>query len=224
MSTTGPRTIDELLDRAVQAINSGDRATASALAQQVLAVDSGNQDAEDLLATPTAGTGELRRLTILFADVVDSTALSTRIEPEIYRTVIGRYRQQVNDVVNRYEGHVFSTKGDGLLAVFGHPKAHENDVRRAVQAGLDISRDVARLSTQVRSRFGFDISVRAGIHRGQSHDRHHDTGGAHRPGARSAPGTATECDRPSLPIIAAVCADSLPWLVDSACSAVVKLL
>ena len=161
-----PRTIDDLLDRAVQAINSGDRAAASALAQQVLAVDSGNQDAEDLLATPAAGTGELRRLTILFADVVDSTALSTRIEPEIYRTVIGRYRQQVNDIVNRYEGHVFSTKGDGLLAVFGHPKAHENDVRRAVQAGLDITREVARLSAQVRSRFDFDISVRAGIHRG----------------------------------------------------------
>lgn len=167
MSASGtPRTIDELLDRAVQAINSGDRATASALAQQVLAVDSGNQDAEDLLATPAAGTGELRRLTILFADVVDSTALSTRIEPEIYRTVIGRYRQQVNEIINRYEGHVFSTKGDGLLAVFGHPKAHENDVRRAVQAGLDITREVDRLSAQVRSRFGFEISVRAGIHRG----------------------------------------------------------
>ena len=167
MSASGtPRTIDELLDRAVQAINSGDRATASALAHQVLAVDSSNQDAEDLLATPAAGTGELRRLTILFADVVDSTALSTRIEPEIYRTVVGRYRQQVNDIVNRYEGHVFSTKGDGLLAVFGHPKAHENDVRRAVQAGLDITREVARLSAQVRSRFGFEISVRAGIHRG----------------------------------------------------------
>jgi class 3 adenylate cyclase/tetratricopeptide (TPR) repeat protein len=164
--SSSPRTIDELLDRAVRAINSGDRATASALAQQVLAVDSGNRDAEDLLATPAAGTGELRRLAILFADVVDSTALSTRIEPEIYRTVIGRYRQQVNEIVNRYEGHVFSTKGDGLLAVFGHPKAHENDVRRAVQAGLDITREVARLSGQVRSRFGFDISVRAGIHRG----------------------------------------------------------
>ena len=99
MSTSGPpRTIDELLDRAVQAINSGDRLTASALANQVLAVDHGNRDAEDLLATPAVGTGELRRLTILFADVVDSTALSTRIEPEIYRTVIGRYRQQVKAI------------------------------------------------------------------------------------------------------------------------------
>jgi class 3 adenylate cyclase/tetratricopeptide (TPR) repeat protein len=167
VSTSGPpRTIDELLDRAVQAINSGDRVTASALAQQVLAVDSGNQDAEDLLATPAAGTGELRRLTILFADVVDSTALSTRVEPEIYRTVIGSYRQQVKAIIDRYEGHISSTKGDGLLAVFGHPRAHENDVRRAVQAGLDITRGVARLSEKVRARFGFDISVRAGVHRG----------------------------------------------------------
>jgi class 3 adenylate cyclase/tetratricopeptide (TPR) repeat protein len=161
-----PHTIDDLLDRAIKAINSGDRTTASALAEQVLAVDSGNRDAEDLLLAPAAGSGELRRMTMLFADVVDSTALSTRIEPETYRTVIGRYRQLVNDVVNRYEGHVFSTKGDGLLAVFGHPKAHENDVRRAVQAGLDITRDLARLSERVQSRFGFDISVRVGVHRG----------------------------------------------------------
>ncbi|MGH3561854.1 MAG: ATP-binding protein [Mycobacterium sp.] len=142
------------------------RATASALAEQVLTVDSGNPDAEDLLAAPAAGTDELRRMTIVFADVVDSTALSTRIEPEIYRTVIGRYRQQVTNIIDRYEGHVFSTKGDRLLAVFGHPKAHENDVRRAVQAGLDITREVARLSEQVRARFGFDISVRVGVHRG----------------------------------------------------------
>ena len=158
-------TIDELLDRAVQAINRGDRATADALAGQVLAVDRSNPDAEELLAAPE-DSGEIRRLTILFTDLVDSTALSTRIEPEIYRTVVGRYRQQVHEVVDRYEGHIGSTQGDGLLAVFGHPKAHENDVRRAVQAGLDITRQVSRLSERVQSRFGFKISVRVGIHRG----------------------------------------------------------
>ena len=158
-------TIEELLDRAVQALNRGDRATAKKLAAKVLAVDRGNPDAEDLLAAP-AGRNELRRLTIMFADVVDSTALSTQIEPEIYRTVIGRYREQVNEIVDRYEGHIFSTKGDGLLAVFGHPRAHENDVHRAVQAGLDITREVARLSDRVQARFGFEVSVRVGIHRG----------------------------------------------------------
>lgn len=157
--------IDELLDRAVRAINSGDRATADALAGQVLAVDETNVDAEELLSAP-ADHGEIRRITILFADLVDSTELSTRIEPETYRTVVGRYRDEVLRIVNSYGGHIGNTKGDGLLAVFGHPHAHENDAWRAVEAGLEITREVARLSTRVRRRFGFDIDVRVGVHRG----------------------------------------------------------
>ncbi|WP_165614172.1 ATP-binding protein, partial [Mycolicibacterium holsaticum] len=158
-------TIDELLDRAVSAINRGDRATADALAGQVLAVDSANVDAEELLAAPVEH-GELRRLTIMFADLVDSTALSTRTEPETYRTVVGSYRDEVLRIVNHYEGHIGNTKGDGLLAVFGHPVAHEDDVRRAVQAGLDLTKAIAHLSDRVRRRFGFGIDARVGIHRG----------------------------------------------------------
>jgi class 3 adenylate cyclase len=160
-----PLAVDELLDRALTALAKGDRATADLLAGQVLAVDRNNADAEDLLAAP-AEHGEIRRLTILFADLVDSTALSTRIEPEIYRTVVGRYRDDVIRIVERYEGHIGSTKGDGLLAFFGHPQAHEDDVLRAVQAGLDITREIAALSARVRRRFDFDINVRVGIHRG----------------------------------------------------------
>jgi class 3 adenylate cyclase len=162
--------IDELLDRAVAAINRGDRACASALAGQVLAVDGSNADAEGLLADDvlSAGgsAGEIRRLTILFADLVDSTALSTQVEPETYRLVVGRYRDLVLKIVNQYEGHVDSTHGDGLLAVFGHPIAHENDVRRAVQAALEITREVARLSEQAKRRFGIEVDVRVGVHRG----------------------------------------------------------
>jgi class 3 adenylate cyclase/tetratricopeptide (TPR) repeat protein len=157
--------IDELLDRAVQAINEGDRATATTLAGQVLAVDRGNPEAEDLLSAP-ARYGEIRRLTIMFADLVDSTALSTRLEPETYHTLVGRYRDEVRRAVDRYEGHIGSIKGDGLLAVFGHPKAHENDVRRAVAAGLDITRAVAQLSERAERKFGVAINVRVGIHRG----------------------------------------------------------
>ena len=157
--------IDELLDRAVAAINRGDRAAASALAGQVLTVDVGNAEAQDLLASPGDG-GEIRRLTIMFADLVDSTVLSTRVEPETYRLLVGRYRDLVLGIVNRYEGHVGSTQGDGLLAVFGHPKAHENDVRRAVLAGLEITRAVERLSEQAKRRFGIEITVRVGVHRG----------------------------------------------------------
>jgi class 3 adenylate cyclase/tetratricopeptide (TPR) repeat protein len=157
--------IDELLDRAVLAINAGDRATATTLAGQVLSVDRGNPEAEDLLTAP-ARYGEIRRLTIMFADLVDSTALSTRLEPEPYHTLVGRYRDDVSRLVDRYEGHISSIKGDGLLAVFGHPKAHENDVWRAVAAGLDITRAVAQLSEQAQRKFGVPISVRVGIHRG----------------------------------------------------------
>jgi class 3 adenylate cyclase len=165
---TGPNQppgVDELLDRALRAHAQGNRATANHLAEQVLAVDRHNLDAEDLLAAP-ADPGEIRRITILFADLVDSTALSTTIEPETYRTVVGRYRGDVQRIVERYGGHIGITKGDGLLAFFGHPEAHEDDVRRAVQAGLDITHEVAALSARVRRRFGFDIDVRVGVHRG----------------------------------------------------------
>ncbi len=157
--------IDELLDHAVSAINRGDHETASAIAGQILAVDDRNSDAEDLLAAPSE-PGEIRRLTIMFADLVDSTVLSTEVEPETYRLLVGRYRDQVLRIIQRYEGHIGSTKGDGLLIVFGYPIAHENDVRRAVQAGLEITRDVARLSEQAQARFGIRVNVRVGVHRG----------------------------------------------------------
>lgn len=147
------------------AINRGDRVTATILAEQVLAADRVNAEAEDLLAAPST-PGEIRRLTLLFADLVDSTALSTRVEPETYRLLVGRYRDQVLAVVDRYEGHIGSTKGDGLLASFGYPKAHEDDVRRAVHAGLEITREVARLSEQARRRFQIELDVRVGVHRG----------------------------------------------------------
>ena len=68
--------------------------------------------------------------------------------------------------MNRFGGHIGSTAGDGLLAVFGHPVAHEDDVRRAVLAGLEIARAVPELSAKAKARFGFEISVRVGVHRG----------------------------------------------------------
>ncbi len=103
---------------------------------------------------------------MFFADLVDSTALSTQVEPETYRLVVGRYREQVLRIVNGYQGRIGSTKGDGLLAVFGHPITQDGDVSRAVQAGLEIMREVSRLSDQSKRRFGFGVDVRVGVHRG----------------------------------------------------------
>lgn len=157
--------IDGLLDRAVRALNAGDRAAATALAGQVLSVDPDNSEAEDLLAASPAG-GEIRRLATLFADLVDSTALSTRLEPEAYRLLVSSYRNETVKIIERFGGHVSWIKGDGLFAMFGHPNAHENDVRRAVAAGLEITAAVAELSRRAHRRFGVEIDVRVGIHRG----------------------------------------------------------
>jgi class 3 adenylate cyclase/tetratricopeptide (TPR) repeat protein len=157
--------IDELLDRAVRASNSGDRAAAAELAERVLAADRGNPEAEDLLASVDKN-GEIRRLTLMFVDLVDSTVLSRRVEPETYRTLVGSFRDQVVRLVESYEGHLLSTKGDGLMAAFGHPTAHEDDVQRAVSASLDITRMVDGLSRQADHRFGVTVNVRVGIHRG----------------------------------------------------------
>ena len=157
--------IDELLDRAVRALNDGDHATAASLAGRVLSVDPDNPEAEDLL-TASPGGGEIRRLTTMFADLVDSTALSTRLEPEAYRLLVGRYRNETVEIIQRFGGHVSWIKGDGLFAMFGHPAVHENDLRRAVSAGLEITASVAALSKRAKRKFGVDIDVRVGVHRG----------------------------------------------------------
>jgi class 3 adenylate cyclase len=129
-------------------------------------VGSTSSDSQDLLTVSGTG-GEIRRLTMLFADLVGSTSLSVQVEPETYRTIVGCYRDLVLSVVDRFAGQVGSTKGDGLLAVFGHPIAHENDVQRAVSAGLQITREVAKLSEQCQRRFGVAVDVRVGVHRGE---------------------------------------------------------
>lgn len=119
------------------------------------------------VVTDGPDAGEIRRLTMFFADLVDSTALSTQVEPEIYHLVVRRYREQVLRIVDEHGGHIGSTKGDGLLAIFGYPNAREDDACRAVQAGLEITREVARLSDQSQRRFGFGVAVRVGIHVGR---------------------------------------------------------
>jgi class 3 adenylate cyclase len=158
--------IDDLIGRAVAALNRGDYRTASTLAGRVLEADEANADAEDLLAVPRHQAGEIRRLSMFFCDVVDSTSLSRRVEPETYRVLVGGYRDVVLRLVARYGGHIGSTKGDGVLAVFGHPIAHEDDVRRAVLASLEITREVERLTAEAQRRLGIGIAVRVGVHRG----------------------------------------------------------
>src|SRR5712691_4306193 len=100
-------------------------------------------DADEL----SARVGELRRLTIMFCDVVGSTELSSRQEPEAYRELMRGYRAACRNVIESgFEGHIVQLKGDGTLSVFGFPVAHENDAERAVRAGLALVRAVRDLS------------------------------------------------------------------------------
>ena len=139
----------------------------TAPADDAFRIDAGEpDDSDDDLLGGVDNSGEIRRLTLMFIDLVDSTALSTRVEPETYRTLVSNYRTQAARLVEQYEGHLTSTKGDGLLAVFGHPRSHEDDTHRAVAAGLDIAELVSRFSEQAEQRYGVRVDVRIGIHRG----------------------------------------------------------
>jgi class 3 adenylate cyclase/tetratricopeptide (TPR) repeat protein len=108
---------------------------------------------------------ERRQLTVLFCDMVGSTALSTRLDPEDLHEVLRRYQESCAAVVARFEGHVGNYIGDGILAYFGYPTAHEDDPLRAICAGLDIIEAIKRLAEELDD-LGVRIGVRVGIDTG----------------------------------------------------------
>ncbi len=106
--------------------------------------------------------GERRQLTVMFCDMVGSTELSQKLDPEALRELILAYQQVCGDVTEKYAGHVAQYLGDGLLIYFGHPVAHEDDPERAVRAALGILTALETLTT----RHAIRPSVRIGIHTG----------------------------------------------------------
>src|SRR6202048_5008568 len=108
-------------------------------------------------AAPTSSEAERRQLTVMFCDLVGSTVLSTRFDPEDLRELIGDYHRAVADTVGRFDGFVAKYMGDGVLIYFGYPQAHEDDAERAVRAGLAAIEAVGRLPARE------DLSVRLGI-------------------------------------------------------------
>jgi class 3 adenylate cyclase len=101
-------------------------------------------------------TAERRQVTVMFSDLVGSTALSGRMDPEDLREVISAYHKCVADTVQRFGGFVAKYMGDGVLVYFGYPQAHEDDAERAVQAGLDLIQAVGGLksSAPLQARVG----------------------------------------------------------------------
>src|SRR5215467_1351903 len=93
-------------------------------------------------------SAERRQLTVMFIDLVGSTALSTRLDPEDLRVIIGAYHKGVAETVSRFDGFVAKYMGDGVLVYFGYPQAHEDDAERAVRAGLALIEAVGKLPVQ----------------------------------------------------------------------------
>jgi TOMM system kinase/cyclase fusion protein len=116
--------------------------------------------------TPSTPEAERRQLTVLFCDLVDSTALSSRLDPEEWREVVRAYQETCAKVIARFEGHIAQYLGDGLLVYFGYPLAHEDDAQRAVRAGLGIVEAMGQLNTRLEQERGVHLAVRLGTHTG----------------------------------------------------------
>jgi predicted ATPase len=100
-------------------------------------------------AKPYTPDAERRQLTVLFCDLVDSTALASQLDPEELREVVRTYQEACAKVIARFEGHIAQYLGDGLLVYFGYPQAHEDDAQRAVRAGLGMVEALGPLNTRL---------------------------------------------------------------------------
>jgi len=109
---------------------------------------------------------ERRQLTVILCDLVDSTKLSSQLDPEEYRDVVRAYQAACTEVIQRYDGHIAQLLGDGLLVYFGYPQAHEDDARRAVRTGLGILDAMGDLHQRLQQAKGIQLAIRIGIHTG----------------------------------------------------------
>src|SRR6266852_7386508 len=108
-------------------------------------------------------TGERRHLTVLFCDLVGSTALAAQLDPEEWRVILADYHRTAAEAITRFGGYVAQYLGDGVMAYFGWPEAHDNDAERAARAGLAILDAIAKLNEQSERR---KLSARVGIDSG----------------------------------------------------------
>ena len=115
---------------------------------------------------PEAPEGERRHLTVMFCDLVESTALSAQLDPEDLRDVLASYQTACREMVERFDGHVARYLGDGILVYFGYPLAHEDDARRAASAALDVIAAIHGLNARLHAERGVRLAVRIGIDTG----------------------------------------------------------
>jgi class 3 adenylate cyclase/tetratricopeptide (TPR) repeat protein len=165
------RLLERLLNAAEASLAAGNLEPARATAEEVRAVDPDNRRAglilQSVASRQLGSSGERALMTLLFSDMVGSTTLSERVEPEQMRDLFSFYRAAAREAAQRYRGHVMQYSGDGILAGFGYPEPHEDDARRAVLAALDLVVAMRDARADLDRRLGVAPDVRVGIHTGR---------------------------------------------------------
>ena len=121
------------------------------------------EGASPAFTASSTDAAERRQLTVMFCDLVGSTAMSARLDPEDMHEVIRAYQEACSGAVARYDGFVAKFMCDGVLAYFGFPRAHEEDAERAVRTGLDVAAVVAKLETPAPESLRVRIGIATGI-------------------------------------------------------------
>jgi class 3 adenylate cyclase/tetratricopeptide (TPR) repeat protein len=166
------RVVDDLLAGAERAVSEQDWGRVLALCEDALALDPDHPDAAALRALAERHVGRAipaagrRQVTVLFADMVGSTAMGEELDPEAYLEVIRAYETACRGLIDRYGGHVNRFAGDGLIAFFGYPNAHEDDALRATLAGLHALDALRRVSDDVAAEHGVVVAARVAVHTG----------------------------------------------------------
>jgi class 3 adenylate cyclase len=160
-------TEDRLKDMGVSAL--GDRLR---LLDAIAALASAKPHLERAAPSPKAAalkaeqSAERRPITVMFCDLVGSTGLAAKLDPEDWRNLVNAYLDEASKAVTALGGHVLKKLGDGLMALFGYPQAQENDAERAVRAALAIQRALAEINAKNRSKSAPDLLARIGIESG----------------------------------------------------------
>src|SRR5882724_3560804 len=139
------------------------KAIRAMLAGSHTAVVTSGAGADTHSGLPRVAAAERRHLTVMICDLVGSTALTARLDPEDMRAVMDAYHAACARIVPSYDGFLAEFRGDGILAYFGYPRAHEDDAERTVRAGLDIIAAVAKLETRAAEPLAVRIGIATGV-------------------------------------------------------------
>jgi predicted ATPase/class 3 adenylate cyclase len=156
--------VEELVE--VQAVAALDGKTLTWTGEDTGASRPAGKSEAEIPVPPSVREAERRQLSVMFCDLVGSTALSERLDPEELREVVQAHRSACAAVIARFEGYLAKYLGDGMLVHFGYPQAHEDDAERAVRAGLALVTETGQLNTRLEEKHGIRLAVRVGIHTG----------------------------------------------------------